>query len=78
MNKHKVYLVPAAEHYLGTALVAADSVEEANRFIEEFQQKDPKNENDSGGYRYVDTRHEIEDVFAVRKGIIRYGIYYYG
>lgn len=78
MHQYKVYLIDSLSHYIGSALVAADSAEEANELIGEFKDRDTKNCFDSYGYSYVDESDRIESVFSIRKGIIHFGIYYCG
>ena len=78
MRQYKVYLIDSLSHYLGSALVAADSAEEANELIDEFKDSDTKNRADSYGYSYVDESDRIESVFSIRKGIVHFGIYYRG
>lgn len=78
MHQYKVYPIDSRSHYIGSALVAADSAEEANELIDEFKDSDTKNHLDSYGYSYVYESDRIEDVFSIRKGIVHFGIYYYG
>ena len=65
--KCKVYIINSNTGYQGNALVAAESADEANKFIDDF---------DSWGYCHVNEGDAIEDVYAERKGILYYGIYY--
>lgn len=46
----KVYKIHSKPHYAGYALVAANSVEEANEFIKSFEDSDGNNYCDSYGY----------------------------
>ena len=78
MHQYKVYLIDPLCHYIGSALVAADSAEEANELIGKFKDSDTHNYLDSYGYSYVDEGNKIESVFSIRKGIVHFGIYYYG
>lgn len=73
---HSVYGILPNSNYGGEALVAADSIEEANGFISEFKQRDRYNALDSFGYGEVDDIKE--HLFSDQKGIIDYGIYYIG
>ena len=75
---YKVYKVEPQMHYHGMSLVAAESAEEANLFISDFKRYDTNNWSDSWGYCEVDEDDAIESVFSERKGIVLYGIYYYG
>ena len=77
---YKVYeIFPEYGCYSGIALVAAESVEEANEYIREFKSRDKDNKCDSWGYSYLskdDDGHE--HLFSDVKGIIDYGICYSG
>ena len=75
---YKVYKVEPQMYYHGVSLVAANSALEANSIIADFKRNDTNNWYDSWGYCEVDESDVIEDVFSERKGIVLYGIYYYG
>ena len=75
---YKVYKVELQMHYHGMSLVAAVNAVEANSIITDFKRDDTNNWNDSWGYCEVDEGDAIEGVFSERKGIVLYGIYYYG
>ena len=75
---YKVYKVEPQMYYHGVSLVAANSALEANSIIADFKRDDTNNWYDSWGYCEVDESDVIEDVFSERKGIVLYGIYYYG
>ena len=75
---YKVYKVEPQMHYHGMSLVAAVNAEEANLIIADFKRDDTNNWNDSWGYCEVDESDMIKDVLSERKGIVLYGIYYYG
>ena len=75
---YKVYKVEPQMYYHGTSLVAANNVEEANSIIADFKKNDTNNCNDSWGYCEVDESDVIEGLLSERKGIVLYGIYYYG
>ena len=75
---YKVYKVEPQIYYHGMSLIAADSVVEANSIIADFKRNDTNNWNDSCGYCEVDESDVIEGVLSERKGIVLYGIYYYG
>ena len=76
--KYNVYLISSKYHYRSESLVAAESAEEANSFIQNFKTKDKDNIDDSWGYEYVDESDSIEHLYSDIKGIIHYGIYYNG
>lgn len=73
-----IYKVGSKIHYSGSALVAANSAEEANEFIDAFKSIDKKNESDSWGYDYVTENDKMDYIFATCTGILDYGIYYIG
>ena len=75
---YKVYKVEPQMHYHGMSLVAAESAVEANSIIADFKRDDTNNWNDSWGYGEVDESDVIEGLLSERKGIVLYGIYYYG
>ena len=77
-EKYNVYEINCTQYYNGYALVAAENVNEANNFIEQFKKGDSDNYCNSTGYSYVDETDVLEDVYSERKGIIKYGIYYSG
>ena len=76
--EYKVYVVDPRAYYGGKALVAAESAEEANKFIDDFVHRDSHNHGDSWGYCHVYEGDSIEEVYAKQKGILYYGIYYTG
>ena len=79
MAKFQVYkCTPKKKCYSGVALIAAESAREVNAFIDNFIANDSKNLGDSWGYSYVNEDDRIDCVFANRKGILDYGIYYSG
>ena len=75
---YKVYKVEPQMYYHGMSLVAATCAEEANLIISEFKKDDTNNWSDSWGYCEVDEDDAIEGLLSERKGIVLYGIYYYG
>ena len=75
---YKVYKVEPQMYYHGVSLVAANSALEANAIIADFKREDTNNWNDSWGYCEVDESDVIEGLLSERKGIVLYGIYYYG
>lgn len=74
---YKVYQIPSKIYYSGYSLIAANSIEEANKMIEFFKKSDPRNLQNSFGYRFVDEYDIIEGLYADHDGFILYGIYYY-
>lgn len=81
-NKYKVYSVnPGGKYercYRGMSLVAAENVEEANKIISKEIEEDMHNNRDMWGYGTVNECDIVENVYSEVKGIILYGIYYYG
>ena len=75
---YKVYKVESQTHYHGMSLVAAVNAIEANSIIADFKRDDTNNWDDSWGYCEVNESDAIEGVLSERKGIVLYGIYYYG
>ena len=76
--KYKVYVIDSEAYYAGKSFVAAESADEANKFIDEFVKEDSHNNSDSWGYSHVDEYDALEDIYSERKGIIYRGIYYTG
>ena len=81
-DKYNVYEIkPGGEYascYRGSSLIAAENAEEANKIILKEIQEDEHNERDTWGYSTVQEYDIIENVYATVKGIVHYGIYYYG
>ena len=81
-NKYNVYKIDTggkyASCYRGMSLVAAENSEEANKIIEEEQRLDTHNNKDTWGYGIVREYDIVENVYSDVKGIVLYGIYYYG
>lgn len=78
-EQYKVYIVhPCDCAYAGYSLVAAKSVEDANRIIQDFENSDPHNERDSYAYGDVSESDCIEELISTREGIILEGFYYTG
>lgn len=75
---YKVYAVNSKTCYHGMALVSANNAEEANSFIEKFQESDKRNAFDSWGYMMVNEDDVIEGVYSKEKGIVHFGIFYGG
>ena len=75
---YKVYKDEHQMYYQGMSLVAADNAVDANSIIADFKRDDTNNWNDSWGYCEVDESDAIEGLLSERKGIVLYGIYYYG
>lgn len=74
---YPVYLCNSRANYAGYALVAATSVEEANKYIQEFKKSDPCNNFDSFGYEDIDASDCMENLLAKKCGILYYGIRYF-
>ena len=78
-DQYKVYQVyPCNCAYVGYSLVAANSVEDANRIIQDFKNSDPHNDRDSYAYGDVSESDLMEDLISTREGIILEGFYYTG
>lgn len=78
-EQYKVYIVhPCDCAYAGYSLVAANSVEGANRIIQDFKNLDPHNYLDSYAYGDVSESDWIEELISTREGIILEGFYYTG
>lgn len=79
VEQYKVYQVyPRDCAYVGYSLVAAKSVEDANRIIQDFKDSDKGNDRDSYAYGDVSESNLIEDLISNREGIILEGFYYTG
>lgn len=79
VEQYKVYRVyPCDCAYVGYSLVAAKSVEDANRIIQDFKDSDKSNDRDSYAYGDVSESNLIEDLISTREGIILEGFYYTG
>ena len=80
--KYNVYKIETggkyASCYRGISLVAAESVDQANEIIAKEIKKDIHNDRDMWGYGTVDEYDIVENVYSDVKGIVLYGIYYYG
>lgn len=78
-DQYKVYQVyPCDCDYVGYSLIAANSVEDANRIIQDFKDSDPHNDRDSYAYGDVSESDLIGDLISTREGIILEGFYYTG
>lgn len=78
-EQYKVYQVyPRGCAYVGYSLVAAKSVEDANRIIQDFRDSDKQNDCDSYAYSDVSESNLIEELISTREGIILEGFYYAG
>ena len=74
-----VYKIFPLAHYGGSALVAANSAEEANEFIDSFREVDKNNSANSWGYEHVtEEGNRLDYIYASYTGILDYGIYYSG
>lgn len=76
--KYKVYQINPLSCYRGYALIAAETADEANAFIMDFQEHDKNNRMDSWGYDKVDESDVIDGIWAEDKGFVNYKIYYSG
>lgn len=81
-DRYNVYEIkPGGKYascYRGSSLIAAENAEDANKIILKEIQEDEHNERDTWGYSTVQEYDIIENVYATVKGIVHYGIYYYG
>lgn len=78
-KSYKVYQIyPCDCAYAGYSLVAASSVEEANKIIQDFKDFDKGNDRDSYAYGDVSESDLMEDLISTREGIILEGFYYTG
>jgi hypothetical protein len=68
-----VYAIKAADGYAGKSRVAAETVEEANTYIQQF--RDSNDSIDAAGYQDVSECDKLEHVLSCKKGIIDYGIH---
>lgn len=73
MEKYNVYVVTPWANFTGRALVAAESAEAANFYLDG---KDMIDYTD--GYNYVSEDDKVENVFATEMGIVYSDIYYCG
>lgn len=79
VEQYKVYQVyPRDCAYVGYSLVAAKSVEDANRIIQDFKDSDKSNDRDSYAYGDVSESNLIKDLISTREGIILEGFHYTG
>lgn len=69
-ERYNVYKVDPEACYFGFALVAAKSVEDANKFIDIHKEVDSNNECDSWGHSHVYDGDMIENVYATEEGYI--------
>ena len=67
MEKFNVYQISPNPGYHGFALVAAESVQEANDFIESYKDEDRNNTFDSWGYSFISDYDLIEGIFQKKK-----------
>lgn len=73
-NVYQVYPCDCA--YTGYSLVAAKSLEDANRIIQNFRDSDKGNDCDSYAYSDVSETDLIEELTSNSEGIILEGFYY--
>lgn len=75
---YKVYVINAETLYDGVALVAAESVVEANIIIAELKNMSNANDLDYLGMQLVSETDRIENVSSSKKGIVYNTISYVG
>lgn len=73
MEKYNIYVVDPWPDFTGHALVAAESAEAANYYLEDMRMI-----GYTGGYNYVSEDDKVDNVFATEIGIVYSNIYYYG
>lgn len=78
MEQYKVYLADSEICYTGIAIIAAESAEEANSYIESFKYCDKNNSANSFGLCYVKEDDQIPELSSSKKGIIYNTIMYIG
>lgn len=78
MDKYNVYEIPSGICYSGVSLIAAESAEQANKFIRDFKESDLTNNESSWGYEYISEDYKIDHLYSDVQGIICKGIYYWG
>ena len=78
IEKYKVYEIDSKRSYIGTSLVAAKTVEEANEYIKSYREFDKDNKGNSWGYSDVSEYDVIENLWSEESGIIKYDIRYCG
>lgn len=79
MKLYPVYRVYAdRREYVGEALIAAETLDEAQSFLRDFKNQDKDNKNDSWGYPNVTEKDLDPHLFSDEKGLIYPGIYYSG
>lgn len=77
IKKYKVYKIDSNSSYIGYSLVAANTSEEANQYIDSFREEDNDSKCDSWGYANVREDDVLEHIFSDEPGIINYGIRYF-
>lgn len=73
MEKYNVYVVDAWSDFIGHALIAAESAEAANLYLENERMI-----GYAGGYNYISEDDKVDNVFSTEKGIVYSDIYYCG
>jgi hypothetical protein len=77
--KYRVFHVhPRHSCYDGTGIVAAETPEKANEFIEAFRNIDRDNRQDSLGWSNVNGNFDFFHEYSDEEGILNYGIQYKG
>lgn len=77
-ERYKVYKMYADGPYGGSALIAANSAEEANKCIDDFIDSDKDNKFNSYSYHHVDEDDCIQCLSSDEHGIIEDDIWYIG
>ena len=65
MEKYNVYVIDAWSDFTGHALIAAESAEAANLYLENERMI-----GYAGGYNYTSEDDKVDNVFATEKGIV--------
>jgi hypothetical protein len=77
-EKYKVYKMSTSGPYSGSALIAANDAEEANKYIDDFIARDKDNKLNSYSYHHVDEDDCIECLSSDESGIVENDIWYIG
>jgi hypothetical protein len=73
---YKVFIVGSNCHYSGSAIIGAESREDAMVIIAEYKASDPDNQSDSFGWS--DCLEELDGVTSENRGILHNEIFYRG
>lgn len=78
-KKCNLYLIHSKAHYVGTAIVSAETANQAKEVIKEFKLLDSDNSADSWGWDDDISEDDIlPNAFGTFVGIISNDIYYHG